>query len=85
MIKFVRVVPKLFMTLYSAAVNHANRLDLRSAAVNKQFNTRDETGVIRSQKQRGLRNFDRLPHASHRDGGDNTQSPLQIADSRVAY
>src|SRR5467141_5368998 len=47
------------------------RSNLRSAAVNEHFNTRDETRVIRSQKQRRLCNFIRLPHASHRDGGDN--------------
>src|ERR1700681_437187 len=33
------------------------RLDLGSAAVNKQFDTGDETGVIRRQKQRRLGNF----------------------------
>ncbi len=44
------------------------RLDLGSAAVNEQFDTRDETGVIRRQKQRHLGHFLGLPHASHRDG-----------------
>src|SRR6202140_386002 len=47
------------------------RLDLGSAAVNEQFDTRDETGVIRRQKQRRLGNFLGFPHASHRDGGHN--------------
>src|SRR5580700_10644168 len=47
------------------------RSDLGSAAVNEQFYTRDETGVIRRQKQRHLSNFLGFPHASHRDGGRN--------------
>ena len=47
------------------------RSDLGSAAVNEQFGTRDETGVIRRQKQRHLSNFLGFPHASHRDGGHN--------------
>ena len=50
------------------------RLDLRSAAVNEQFDTRDETGVIRSQKQRHLGDFLGFPHASHRDGGHNPRN-----------
>src|SRR5258708_10374399 len=33
------------------------RLDLGSAAVNEQFDTRDETGVIGREKQRHLSNF----------------------------
>src|SRR5258707_7528486 len=37
------------------------RLDLGSAAVNEQFDTRDETGVVRRQKQRHLSNFLRVP------------------------
>src|SRR5580704_9457791 len=45
--------------------------DLSSAAVNEQFDTRDETRVIRSEKQRHLSNFLGLSHASHRDGGRN--------------
>src|ERR1700730_17335375 len=49
-------------------------LDLRSAAVNEQFYTRDETGVIRRQKQRHLSNFLRFPHASHRDCGNNPRN-----------
>jgi hypothetical protein len=43
--------------------------DLPSTAINEQFDTRDETGVIRSQKQCCLGNFIGFPHASHRDGG----------------
>src|SRR6267143_1824088 len=50
------------------------RLDLGSAAVNEQFDTRDEAGVIRSQKQRHLSNFLGFPHASHRDGGHNPRN-----------
>jgi hypothetical protein len=47
------------------------RLDLGSAAVNKQFDPRNEAGVIRRQKQRHLGNFLRFPHPSHRDRGHN--------------
>src|SRR5260221_1092534 len=47
------------------------RLDLGSAAVNEQFDTRDETGVIGCQEQRDLINFLGIPHAPHRDGGHN--------------
>src|SRR5437016_11849051 len=50
------------------------RSDLGSAAVNEQFDTRDETGVIRSQKQRHFSNFLGFPHASHRDGGYNPRN-----------
>src|SRR6266481_9307096 len=50
------------------------RSDLGSAAINEQFDTRDETGVIRSQKQRRLSNFLGFPHASHRDGGHNLRN-----------
>ena len=50
------------------------RLNLGSAAINEQFDTRDETGVIRRQKQRRLRNFLGFPHASHRDGGHNPRN-----------
>jgi hypothetical protein len=49
----------------------ATRLDLGSAAVNEQFDPRDEAGVIRRQKQRDLGNFLRFSHASHRDGRHN--------------
>src|SRR6202022_455547 len=49
-------------------------LNLRSSAVNEQFDTRDETGVIRSQKQRHLSNFLGFPYASHRDGGRNPRN-----------
>src|SRR5882762_2187315 len=47
----------------------AFRLDLGSAAVNEQFDTRDEAGVIRRQKQRDLGNFLGFSHPSHRDSG----------------
>jgi hypothetical protein len=47
------------------------RSDLRSAAINEQFDTRDETRVIRCQKKRSLGNFIGLPHSAHRDGGHN--------------
>src|SRR5258708_3839990 len=42
------------------------RLDLGSSAVDEKFDTRDEAGVIRRQKQRDLGNFLRFSHASHR-------------------
>ena len=44
------------------------RLDLGSASVNEQFDTRDETGVIGREKQRHLSNFLGFPHASHPEG-----------------
>src|SRR5882762_10612004 len=43
--------------------------DLGSPAVNEQLDTRDETGVVRREKQRDLRHFLGFPHATHRDGG----------------
>src|SRR5229473_8715611 len=52
------------------------RSDLGSAAVNEQFDTGDETGVIRSQKQRHLSNFLGFPHASHRDGRHNPRNQV---------
>src|SRR5258707_4413519 len=52
------------------------RLDLGSAAVNEKLDTRDETGVIRPQKQRNLSNFLGFPHASHRDGGHNPRNDV---------
>src|ERR1700680_4029642 len=58
------------------------RLDLGSAAVYKQFDTRDETGVIRRQKQRHLSNFLGFPHASHR--GVDTIRAITSADCRLA-
>src|SRR5207237_8050045 len=58
------------------------RLDLGSAAVNEQFDTRDETGVIRSEKQRHLSNFLGFPHASHRDGGHNPRNHVCSLPSR---
>src|SRR3984893_8702157 len=53
------------------------RLDLGSAAVNEHFDTRDETGVIRRQKQRHLSYFPRFPHAPHRDGGHNPRNHVR--------
>jgi hypothetical protein len=46
-----------FIPRRSSALVHATRLDLRSAAVHEQFDTGDETGVFRSQKQWHLSNF----------------------------
>jgi len=39
------------------------RLDLGSAAVNEQFDTRDETGVIRSQKQHHIGTSSGFPYS----------------------
>ena len=50
------------------------RLDLGSAAVNEQFDTRDETGVIGREEQRHLSNFLGFPHTSHRDGRHNPRN-----------
>jgi len=50
------------------------RLDLGSAAVDEQFGTRDETGVIRRQKQRHLSNFLGFANASHWDSGHNPRN-----------
>jgi len=62
------------------------RLDLGPAAVNEQFDPRDETGVIRSQKQRHLSNFLGLPHAFPLGWWtQSAQSRLRIADSPAAY
>src|ERR1700723_560817 len=58
----------------SAALLPPFRSDLRSAAVHEQFDTSDETGVVRSKKQRRLGNFLGFPHASHRDGGHNARN-----------
>src|ERR1700693_6143311 len=55
-------------------VNEKQFSNLGSAAVNEQFYTRDETGVIRRQKQRHLGNFLGFPHASHRDRGNNPRN-----------
>src|SRR5467141_4606897 len=52
------------------------RLDLGSAAVNEQFDTRDETGVIGREKQRHLSNFLGFPHASHGNGGHNPRNHI---------
>ena len=82
-----RAIPKAFDRNSRLEVIMASfRLDLGSAAVNEQFDTRDETGVIRRQKQRHLSNFLGFPHASHRDGGHNPRNHVwQIADSPAAY
>src|SRR5260221_8654216 len=53
------------------------RSDLRPAAINEQFDARDETGVIRRQKQRRLGNFFGFAHASHRDGGHNPRDRIR--------
>ena len=44
------------------------RSDLRSAPVHEEFDARDETRIVRSEKQSRFGNFVGLPHASHRDG-----------------
>src|ERR1700730_2762140 len=50
-----RAIPKAFDRNSRLEVIMAPfQLDLGSAAVNEQFDTRDETGVIRRQKQSGL-------------------------------
>ena len=54
------------------------RLDLRSATVNEQFDGRDETEVIRREKQRHLSDFLGLPHAFRRDGGHNPCNGLEL-------
>src|ERR1700720_637763 len=60
-----RAIPKAFDRNSRLEVTMAPfQLDLSSAAVNEQFDTRDETGVIRRQKQRDLGNFLRFSHAS---------------------
>ena len=48
------------------------RLDLGSAAVNEEFDTRDETGVVRRQKRRHLGNFFGFPYSAHRDRGQQS-------------
>jgi len=68
--------PNTFRLCAQSLYDRAERLDLRSAAVNEQFNTSDETGVIRSQKQRRLWNFVGLAHPSHRNGGNNPRKHL---------
>jgi len=52
------------------------RLDLGSAAVNEQFDPRDETRVIRREKQCHLSNFLGFPHASHRDRGHHPRNDV---------
>src|SRR5580704_8657931 len=63
--------------LCSAAPFPPVRLDLRSATVNEQFDTRNEAGIIGSEKQRDLGNFLGFPHAPHRDGGHNPRNHLR--------
>jgi hypothetical protein len=60
----------------------AARSDLRSATVNEQFDTRDETGVIRRQKQRHLGHFLGIPRASHRDRGHNPRDHVRRLPAR---
>ena len=65
--------------------NAGAALDLRPAAVDKQLDARDETGVVGCQKQCGLGNFLGLSHASHWNGGYNPRNGLgrlQIDDWR---
>jgi hypothetical protein len=54
-----------------------SRSDLPSAAINEQFDTRDETGVIRRQKKHSLGDFIGFPHSAHRDGGHNSRDSLR--------
>src|SRR5580704_19697267 len=52
-----KAIPKAFdRNLRLEVIMVSFRLDLGSAAVNEQFDTRDETGVIRREKQRHLGN-----------------------------
>ena len=68
-------LPSIWTNRMSSAAPLAPfRLDLGSTAVNEQFDTRDETGVVRSQKQRRLGNFLGFPHASHRDSRHNPRN-----------
>src|SRR6267142_3697205 len=50
--------------------------DLGSPAVNEQLDSRDETGIVRREKQRDLRHFLGFPHATHRDGGYHPRNHL---------
>jgi hypothetical protein len=67
-----RLVLQSYKPHHSCALGF--RSDLCSTAVNKKFDTRDETGVIRSQEQPHLCNFIGFPHASHRDRGHNPRN-----------
>ena len=70
-----KVIPKAFDTnLRLEVIMVSVRLDLGSATVNEEFDARNETRVIRRQKQRHLCNFLGFPHASHRDGGNNPRN-----------
>src|SRR6201998_3790530 len=50
---------------------HRPRSDLPSTTVNKEFDTCNETGIIRCQKQRRLGNFIGFAHTPHRNGDHN--------------
>src|SRR5207253_6487146 len=64
----------------------AFRSNLGSAAINEQFDTRDETRVIRSQKQRRLSNFLGLPPCVPPEWRTQPpQSRLEIADAPVPH
>jgi hypothetical protein len=70
-----KAIPKAFDRIVRLEVIMSSfRLDLGSAAVNEEFDTRDETGVVRRQKQRHLSNFFGFPHAAHRDGGHDPRN-----------
>jgi hypothetical protein len=72
-----KAIPKAFdRNLRLEVIMLSFRLDLGSAAVNEQFDTRDETGVIRREKQRHLSNFFGFPHASHRNSGHNPRNNI---------
>src|SRR3979409_477390 len=67
-----------FMKLAQVARQRSgSRSDLPSAAINEQFDTSDETGVIRRQKQSHPGNLIGFPHAAHRDGGHNPRNSLR--------
>src|SRR5580692_3683676 len=64
------------------------RSNLSTPAVDEQFNSCDETGIIRSQKQCDLGNFLGLPHASHRNRGNNPRDHvcgLPVRERRVDW
>src|SRR3981081_3223720 len=80
----VFVMSGLTKLAHVARQRSGSRSDLPSAAINEQFDTCDETGVIRRQKQRRPGNFIGFPHAAHRDGGHNPPNSLRrlSVDSR---
>src|ERR1700739_3146289 len=63
--------------------DHA-RLDLRSAAIHEQFDTRDETGVIRRQKQRYLTLANSSGSPMRPIGTVDTIRAITSADCRLA-